>query len=169
LKNELTALMEDYPTHEVAQLAGQVIDLIREKNPDIRQEDEEKLAEQIYRYNPEVPHYVLLAVDPARVDLRRLTFNIINFNIEYYTNANYETMEEDFDNQLKIFTVREFPNREVCEDYLENIRNTPGVWDGTNLPPGQPLMISAGNYAALMSHKSFTTYLSFYKKQYLRD
>ncbi|MGC9470938.1 MAG: tetratricopeptide repeat protein [Bacteroidales bacterium] len=169
LKNELTALMEDYPTHEVAQLAGQVIELIREKNPDIRQEEEEKLAEQIYRYNPEDPHYVLLLVDPAMVDLRRLTFSIINFNIEYYTNANYETMEEDFGNQLKIFTVREFPNRQVCEEYLENLLNTPGVWDGTNLPPGQPLMISAGNYAALMSHKSFTIYLSFYKKQYLRD
>ncbi len=167
LKDELTALIEKYPDSDISAMAGQVIELIREENPEIRAEEEMQQAAEIYAYNPEAPHLVLLVLNPGIVNFRQLNFNIINFNIENYTNENYELNEDELDGRQRTITIGTFPDRKTCEAYLRHLVSTTDVFSGMVLPSPQPVMISVPNYRVFLNDKSFSTYLKFYEKQYI--
>lgn len=169
LKNELDMLIQKFPGHEVTEHAAEVIALIRDENPEIREQEEQQLAGEIYRYNQAERHFLAIAVNPSFVNLRQLTFNIINYNIEYHINNNYDVLEETLTGNERIISIRDFPDRASCEVYRSQLIISAGVFEGIPVNAEQILPVSAVNYATLMKDKSLSTYLKFYKKEYLSE
>ena len=167
LVDMLEEIQVKFPDDPVARSAREVCEAIRTYRPEVREAQESLQAEELYKPDEKDALFFAVVIN-RRISSTQLVFNIVNFNIEYYTNVNLEVEEEEFDSQNKIITVRRFADPKSAVDYHQRILADPEVFKAINLTPDQAFIISATHYPILVQDKSLSTYLKFYKKQYLR-
>jgi len=166
LKQELVKIRDNYPGTEEAERAGGMIAYLNEKVPELKKEEEIQKATQIYDTLQTSPYRFIMVVKNSERDINRLTFDVINYNIDNYTNENYNTAGELVNNEYITVTVGVFEEPVTAMEYYESF--SPGDVISTQDDEIITFIISNSNYRNFTSDKDPDRYYLFFRENYLR-
>lgn len=166
LKQELVKITDKYPGTEEAERAGGMIAYLNEKVPELKKEEEIQKATQIYDTLKTPPYRFVMVVKNSERDINRLTFDVINYNIDNYTNENYNTAGELVNNEYITVTVGAFEEPGTAMEYYK--RFSPGEIISKQDDEIITFIISNSNYRNFTSDKNPDRYYLFFRENYLR-
>lgn len=135
--------------------------------PVIKEEEDKKVAEEIYKFNLKEKHYLGIVIN-RDANSNQLTFNLINFNLDKYSNENYTVSTDNLDRNSILVTVKSFDDGEKCLQYFDQVSQNTNLYKDVNQMFSQVFVISETNYNTLIHDKSAGKYIIFFKKNYKR-
>jgi tetratricopeptide (TPR) repeat protein len=186
----LKSYVQEYPHKEPTPLAKEILVLIQ----DSTLTDYQKLVEMGYiseeiqneellpgnnpendefggkfTYEEDLLHYFVIAYPrDAEVDINRLKFDIANYNIDHYTQVDYDIETANLDENLAFVVVRAIENKESALIYHRAIIRKASVFKTLKDVEYVNFVISSTNYRTVLSEKSTADYLKFFVKNYSR-
>jgi hypothetical protein len=131
-------------------------------------QNQQQEKDSLYQFNKEEPYYFVVIANPEKIDIGRLKFDLINFNLDYFLQKDYATSSEEFNEYYNIVTVKRFKNRDVAEKYYDILsKKEDRVFSEINSDEYRYFYISVKNYLTLLDKKSIIEYINFFKKNEL--
>lgn len=189
MKPELEKVIAKYKTDPVSDKSKELLLAIKEnelsslkeldlaEKKDVVQEKEDAIQklvtqktleeiEKIYSLNANEEHVFALVI-ANESDINQVKFNIINFNLDFFIQQNYEVESKEFNEFSSIITVSKFKNAREGKEFvrkfqLENER----IFENIKNPEYQFFIISNSNLVELNQEKMIRDYLLFYRKNY---
>jgi tetratricopeptide (TPR) repeat protein len=122
-----------------------------------------------YSYEPEALHYFVLVVG-KQVNLNQLRFNLINFNLDYYLQEDYNVSDRQLNEYSQLLIVKKFDELEKARDYFFTFDAKQDlVFQDVKNDGYQYFIISVDNYVTLTAERSISDYLQFFQKAYLEQ
>ena len=166
-REELNNLIKLWPQTSESKKASDIIAYLNQKTPELKVEEDKKVAEEIYTSDTTSNHvFVLIISDPA-FNLNQASFDVISYNIDNFTNKNYKTVGSLIDNKFIQIIVSGFHDFTQAFDYYNAfkteklVRNTTGAKMIT-------FIISDNNLKVLKNDKDPLRYQLFFKEKYLK-
>ncbi|MBN2480123.1 MAG: tetratricopeptide repeat protein [Bacteroidales bacterium] len=164
-RDNLQALISEYPRTEVADDAGRVVDFLDREAPEFRVEEERAIAKELYTVNSETGH-LFAFVTNRNLDVNQLIFNIINFNLDYFDNLDLRVDLVNLDARQSLVVVKPFADLNAAMEYLVTIRENEAIRNDLPDVEMTPLVISEENYQTLLEDGSLSRYMQFYNESY---
>ena len=121
-RQELNNLIKSWPGTTESKKAEEIIGYLNLKTPELKVEDDKKIATEIYTADTTANHvFVLIISDPA-FNLNLASFDVISYNIDNFTNKNYKTQGELVDNKFIQIIVSGFANYSQALGLLQCIQ-----------------------------------------------
>lgn len=165
-KQELNKLIEKWPQTEEGKRAAELSAYINKKLPELKIEEDKIIAAEIYVSDTTALYtFVVIIMNPS-LNMNQASFDVISYNIDNYTNKNYNTQSSLVDNKYIKITVSGFSdNRQAWEYYRafqtqKIIRNISGNEIMT-------FLINGNNLKELDKDKNPERYDLFFKENYL--
>lgn len=158
-RNELNQVISNYPKSDVSAYAKEIIAYLNVSSPETKQKEDLKVAEVIYLTEEKTTYYFALLVEKEE-DVNQLVFDIINFNLDNFSNEKLEINNEDFSKKYKIITVRSFADKDKAMNYYKAI--APTVVKNVKKQTKNTFIISPANYQTLQKQESFDSYQQFF-------
>lgn len=188
LQPELKEVVKKYSNDPVAASADELLLAIKENElnnlkdikinnePDSVKEESaiEKIVtqktlqeiEKIYKLNL-IENHVFAIVIANENDIDQLKFNVINFNLDFYIQSNYQVESNEFNEFSSIVTVKQFKNAKAGMEYYTKFRSEiERIFKDIENPEYQFFVISKTNLVNLTQEKMVRDYLLFYSKNY---
>jgi hypothetical protein len=183
-KSALVGFMQKYPDHELSSAAQNILEyfgttdinaLIAElqSRPEVNNNTEvtndtasKVLPSDAYAFDELAEHYYVIYVKAADVDMKRLSFEIRNFNIFNFSMRTFNVMNTPYDANYEIVTVKTFKNQRQSVNYSKMIANSEDVFSKLKSADYKVFVISADNYQKLQKSKNINDYLRFYSQYY---
>lgn len=162
---QLTKFTERYPKHELSENAQTLISYLTESRPEVARKIETKKAKEIYAVETNTPHFVLLTL-PVKAKSNQLTFNILGFNVDNYSEANLKTKKAKLTDEVMLVTVSPFKNAKQAKDYMDKLAAYPNLWKDVKQGNTTLSIISEGNYEKLLKNKEMAQYILFFNDTY---
>jgi len=174
-KEALAEVKSTYPESEITESVENILAYLYEAYPEIKEEEEEIYAEEIYNLNEKAIHYFVIVADKNKVDINQLIFNLINFNIDNFDIDNLEANSESFAigtssgefENLQIISIKDFNNKDKGLKYYKLVLQDEDVFKDFDQADYQYFIISSDNYNTLIKDTSINRYLKYFKKHYL--
>ena len=80
-KEELQKIQSRYPESDEGKRAAEIVAQINEEVPELKIEEEKQIASEIYNSDVTGPHNFVVVIKSSSLDINRLTFDVINFNL----------------------------------------------------------------------------------------
>ncbi len=128
--------------------------------------EEQAEEKELYTFEENVPHYFVVSGKQEFVDFNRLKFNLINYNLDYFTNFNFEIEIKEIDSKYSMLLVKTLSNDKQAMSYLELIEYNPELYEGIDKVFTSKYVISQKNYQTLLQDKDVTKYIKFYEEYY---
>ena len=122
---------------------------------------------EIYKVTENEEHIVVFAIEDASVDANQLMFNIINYNLDNYSQAEYSTNLQDVGDKGSMISIRGVGKKKETTEYLIKILKDKSITDVTTGKKISTFVISESNLGVFLENKSVSVYLKFYGKNYL--
>ncbi len=164
--SELSALVTKYPQSAEAKRAGEIMDFLRNTVPEIKAEEDIQIAAELYQFNPEAPHLFAIVIENPLFNINQAVFDVINYNIDNYTNQNYKAEGKLIDKNYILITVSTFANGPMALDYFNSFNMRTIIRNPSNSRMIS-FVISDSNLPALLSDKDYSRYKLFFEKNYL--
>jgi tetratricopeptide (TPR) repeat protein len=166
LRRELTRFIKIYPKSEEATVANNIISLMDVKHPEVKEKEEKVVAQEIYKLVDEnEKHFFAVVLNPKQGgNYNQLVFNLINYNLDNYSQANLNTKSEGIGNNQMV-VVREFKTKNEALNYFniaskdESIKKDAGSILAT-------FIISETNFSILKQDGSESKYMQFFISTY---
>jgi len=155
LKENLDTVVIKFPNSDIAEDAKNILAVINSK----------KLDMNIYFNELDSVHYYLLIIAKGKSDINRIKFNIINFNIDNYTESNLLIDTNASIANREIIIIKNFKNSYSANSYLKKIKSKK-VNGELAIIPHKQFIISRNNYKIFLKDKNINKYLKFYNKTY---
>jgi tetratricopeptide (TPR) repeat protein len=166
-KQELNDLIKAWPATAESKKAGEIIAYLNQKMPELKVEEDKKIAAEIYTADTTVNHvFVLIISDPA-FNMNQASFDVISYNIDNYTNKNYKTNASATDNKFIQIIVSGFSNYTQALDYYKAFKPEKFVRNSTGAKM-MTFIISDNNLKALKTDKDPGRYQIFFREKYLK-
>jgi len=166
-KEELNNIIKLWPETVESKKASEIIAYLNQKMPELKVEEDKKIATEIYSADTTVNHvFALIIADPV-FNLNQASFDVISYNIDNFTNKNYRTEGGLIDNKFILITVSGFSDLKEAFDYYNNFKTEKLVRNPTNSKM-MIFVISADNIKVLKNDKDPGRYLLFFKEKYLK-
>jgi tetratricopeptide (TPR) repeat protein len=166
-KEELSNLMKAWPETAESKKAAEIIVYLNQKIPELKVEEDKKIATEIYTSDTTVNHvFALIILDPA-FNLNQASFDVISYNIDNFTNKNFKTEGTLVDNKFILITVSGFSDFALALGYY----NTFTTEKLLRNPSGAKMMtfiISDDNLKVLKNDKNPERYQLFFREKYLK-
>ena len=130
----------------------------------VAQEEEKEL----YAFEDNVQHYFVISGKQEFIDFNRLKFNMINYNLDYFTNFNFEIEIKELGTKYAMLVVKSLSSNKLAMNYLELIEYNPEIFDGIDKIFTSKFIISFKNYQTLVQDKDLAKYMKFYDEYYLQ-
>jgi tetratricopeptide (TPR) repeat protein len=167
LREELNILLKSWPGTDESKKAGEIIAYLDQKTPELKVEEEKKIAGEIYIADTTSIHnFVLIISDPA-FNINQATFDVISNNIDNYTNKNYRTEGTLVDNKYIMITVSGFSNYNESFNYYKSFIIEKHVRNFTTAKM-MTFIINKPNLAVLSKDKNPERYSLFFNEKYLK-
>ena len=127
--------------------------------------DEKVKAEKLYQFTEDAEHMVVLIVN-KKSNNNQLTFNILNFNLDYYDSESLKIETVDITPLQSLLLVKSFRDEADAALYMERIRSDEKVLRDYDNPALDIVTISSENLRILLEDKLPDRYLKFYRKHY---
>lgn len=184
-KNALIGFMKDFPNHELAGAAQNILEYfgtsdIQALIADLQSRPEAVIEQntqpgdsirvpsklEAFAYDEMAEHYYILMVKPAEVDIKRLSFEMRNFNIFNFSMRTFNVLNSPYDSNLELISVRTFNNQRQSVNYSKMIANSEDVFSKLKNTQYKVFVISADNFIKLQKQKNINDYLRFYQENY---
>ena len=116
-KEELNSLIKQWPGSVESQRAAEIVAFLNNEMPELKVEEDKAISQEIYINQPDEPHYFMLIIQNPKFNINQATFDVINFNIDNYTNSNYRTLGLLVDDKFIQITVGNFTNAAQAREY----------------------------------------------------
>ncbi len=121
-RDELGRLIKQWPQTEEAIKAGEIIEFLNEKMPELKIEEETVIARELFVADTSSAHVFALVIPDPGFNINLATFDVISYNIDNYTNRNFRTESSLTDNRYIIITVSGFSSFSEAMDYYRKFR-----------------------------------------------
>lgn len=184
-KNALVGFMQNYPNHELAGAAQNILEyygttdvqaliadlqsrpeVVVDNNTQIGDSIKLPTKEDAFEYDELAEHYYALLVNPAQVDVKRLSFEMRNFNIFNFSMRTFNVVNSPFGSNFELISVRTFKNQRQSVNYSKMIANSDDVFSKLKNAQYKVFVISTDNFAKLQKQKNIDDYLRFYQENY---
>ncbi len=167
LRDVLVEITNLYPGTDEAGRASEMIAYLDRKVPELKIEEDIEKAVHLYDTLDTAPFRFIMILKDEALDMNRLTFDVINYNIDNYTNANYNTRGELVDNEYIMIAVGLFEDIQSAKEYYNNfipsdILRTAGQDEILTF------IISSSNYDSLLTDGDPGRYYLFFRENYLK-
>lgn len=188
LKNELEQFVIDYPKGDMNKAANELLAVVRKNElqqlsepslalenqlsdssqaTNIVFEDKERIK-KLFSYNSKAEHYFVLIIDRA-VDINKVKFNSINYNLDFYIQKDYTTENEEFNKFFNSLIVKKFADEKEAMEYYTSIKSQiDKLVENADKDDYQFFVISAENFTSFNAEKAIREYLLFFKENYLK-
>jgi hypothetical protein len=165
-RNELKRVIKEYPKREEAESAKNMIFYLDNRHPEMKKAEEQKQAEEIFKYQPDQPHVVLIVL-PKGANMNQLVFNLINYNLDNFSKINLSVAAELLGKDYSLVKIKPFTNAEQALNYLKTIGDFKDLFKDVNPGNHKDFIISEANLPKMVSMNSPDNYLLYYLKFYL--
>jgi hypothetical protein len=167
-KEELSNLVKMWPGTKESKKAAEIISYLNQKIPELKIEEDKKIATEIYVADTTVNHVFILIIADPKFNLNQASFDVISYNIDNFTNKNFKTNGELVDNKFIQIIVTGFSGYNQAMDYYNAFKTEKVVRN----PTGAKMMtfiISNENLKAFKTDKNPDRYQLFFKGKYLKS
>ena len=166
-KEELNSVIKAWPETTESKKAEEVIAFLNNKIPELKVEEDKKIAAEIYKADTTVNHVFVLIIDDPAFNINQASFDVISYNIDNYTNKNYRTEGMLVDNKYIIITVSGFADYKQTIDYFKAFKIDQYVRN----PKASKMfsfIISNENLAVFNNDKNPERYRLFFLEKYMK-
>jgi tetratricopeptide (TPR) repeat protein len=166
-KEELNKLIKAWPETVESKKAAEIIAYLNQKIPELKVEEDKKIAAEIYIADTTLTHVFALIITDPGFNLNQATFDVISYNIDNYTNKNYRTEGILVSGKYILITVSGFSNHVQAMDYYNAFKTEKLIRN----PTGAKMMtfiISNDNLKVLKNDKDPGRYQLFFREKYLK-
>jgi hypothetical protein len=119
-----------------------------------------------YAFDENETHYYAIYVKAQDVDIKRLSFEVRNFNIFNFSMKTFNVTNLTFDAAYELVTVKPFKNKTQSVNYSKLIENSEDVFSKIKDVEHKIFVISETNLTKLRKNKDINEYLKFYQSNY---
>ena len=166
-KEELSNIIKTWPETAESKKAADLIEYLNQKIPELKVEEDKKIATEIYSADTKGNHVFALIISDPAFNLNQASFDVISYNIDNFTNKNFKTEGSLVENKFILITVSGFPDIAQAMDYYNAFKTEKFVRN----PTGARMMtfiISNDNLKVLKDDKNPGRYQLFFKEKYLK-
>ncbi len=127
--------------------------------------DDIKIAETLYVADTLQPHYVLLVAANVAANLNQMVFDVINFNLDNFSDKNYRSEGTAVENKFLTITVGPFASTSEALAYLKGFDPLKEI-RGAAEAQISVFVISRDNLPKFMDDRNIERYRIFYDKTY---
>ena len=164
-KAKLDSLVARFPSTPEGKRAAEINDFLRKEIPAIRVAEDTRIAEEIYAADMQQPHYVLVIAGNYQANMNQMVFDIINYNLDSYSEKNYRTEGTAVDQGYLLIATGPFGNAGEAAAWLSAF-NPSEIIRGAADAALTLYIISRDNLAKLRDDKNIDRYSIFYTKEY---
>ncbi|MFO7868424.1 MAG: tetratricopeptide repeat protein [Bacteroidales bacterium] len=183
LQENMKTYMETYPeteSYDMAYRIVQYIDTIDQVHDELEaqellQPEQAEQPEQYqqeereqFEYKPETEHYMCIIVRSEFVDINRVRFNLLNYNLDYFTNFDFDLTVRELSLRYDMILLQGFTELSQALNYLELIINSDEIFEGVEKSFTHQCLINEQNLNILLKYKEVDEYLSFFHKNYIQ-
>jgi tetratricopeptide (TPR) repeat protein len=165
-KDELNNVVKKYPGTTESNKAANLIAYLNQKTPELKVEEDKKIATEIYVADTTAKHVVVLIISDPAFNLNQASFDVISYNIDNYTNKNYKTEGTLVDNKFIEIVISGFSGFSQAMNYYKSFKTEQVVRNPTSARM-MSFVISTDNLKALATDKSPDRYQLFFKERFL--
>ena len=114
------------------------------------------------------PFYYALAVKSDFVDINQVKFNAINYNLDYFTNFEFDIQTKDLTSKTALLVISPFESQGQVMNYFDLVNYNQEIFEGIERIFTHHFIISAQNYQALLKSRDVEAYLKFFEENYAR-
>ena len=166
-KEELNKLIKAWPETVESKKAAEIIAYLNQKIPELKIEEDKKIAAEIYIADTTLTHVFALIITDPGFNLNQATFDVISYNIDNYTNKNYRTEGILVGSKYILITVSGFSDYVQAMNYYNAFKTEKLIRN----PTGAKMMtfiISNDNLKVLKNDKDPGRYQLFFREKYLK-
>lgn len=166
-REELGKVIKVWPGTAESKKASELITYLNQRSPELKVEEDKKIATEIYKADTTINHVFVLIVTNPSFNMNQASFDVISYNIDNFTNKNYKTEATLVDNKFIMIVVSGFSHFSQAMNYFNSfktdkvVRNQAGAAMST-------FVISNDNLAVFKNDKNPERYLLFFKDKYLK-
>ena len=166
-KEELNNIIRLWPETEESTRAGEIIDYLNKKIPELKVEEETAVANELYIADTtQIHRFVLIIADPS-FNINQANFDVISYNIDNYTNNNLKTQGVITGNKYIMITVSGFKSYIQSLEYYKAFDITKYMRNATGAKM-YSFIINTGNLDVLNKDLNPERYMLFFKENYLK-
>jgi TolA-binding protein len=166
LRADLNILIKSFPKSEEAAAARDIIGMMDVQHPEIKAKEEKTIAKAIYSIPAETDlHYYVEVLNPKKGNANQLIFNLINYNLDNYSQTNLTAKTEPLGASNQMVIVRQFKSKSEAMNYFHAVEKAPSVIKDV----GESLakfVISEANFGIFKQDTNEEIYLNFFKENY---
>ncbi|MBN1117137.1 MAG: tetratricopeptide repeat protein [Bacteroidales bacterium] len=162
--DDLQKLIAKYPQSDIIQNVNTLVSYLQNASPEAAREQKAMEAKELFSDNKEEEHYVVIAIQ-RNVSSNQLMFNIINFNIDNYSEQDLKVIKADVGNH-SLLAVNPFADAKQAMVYYNNISTYTELWRDVNTQDAEIFVISTSNFEILKKSKSIENYLIYSEEHY---
>jgi len=166
-REQLNNLIKAWPQTPESKRASEIIAFLNQKTPELKIEEDKKIATEIYIADQTVPHVFCLIISDPAFNLNQASFDVISYNIDNYTNKNFKTQAELVDNKFVLITVSGFSDFSQSMDYYNTFK-TEKLVRNTTAAKMSTFIINDNNLKVFKKDKDPGRYQLFFKEKYLK-
>ncbi len=166
-KEELSNIIKTWPGTAESKKAADIIEYLNQKIPELKVEEDKKIATEIYRADTKANHVFALIISDPAFNLNQASFDVISYNIDNYTNKNFKTEGSLVDNKYILITVSGFTDIAQAMDYYNAFKTEKFVRNSAGASM-MTFIISSDNLKVLKDDKNPERYLLFFREKYLK-
>jgi len=165
-RETLNEYVVKYPETEQANMAENIIGYMDEEHPEIKEEVDASIAEEIYTYSPDTVHYFGISLNTRQGDVNQLIFNLINFNLDNFSESSLNVNSEMLNGNTQIIVVKEFENKQSANDYYRQTLKYKELLKDIGTDDYKSFLISPGNLKVLMEEDALKQYIKYFENHY---
>jgi TolA-binding protein len=166
-RKELNNLIKLWPGTEESKKAAEIIAYLNQKTPELKVEEDKKIAAEIYTADTTLNHVFVLIISDPSFNLNQTSFDVISYNIDNFTNKNYKTAGALVDNKFVQIIVSGFSDFAQAFNYYNAFKTEKIVRNSTGAKM-MTFIISDNNLKVLNNDKDPGRYQLFFKDKYLK-
>jgi TolA-binding protein len=164
-KAKLDTLVAGYPATDEGRRAAEIIEFLRKEKPEIRITEDTRIAEEIYHPDTLQPHFVIIIASNPRANINQMVFDVINYNLDNYTDENYRTEGAAMDAGYLLITTGPFENARQAAAWLREFNPDQTIRDAAAAGLS-PYLISRDNLQKFREDSNIDRYAIFHSKEY---
>lgn len=166
-KDNLRKLTDQWPGTPESKKAQELIAHINQEVPQLKVEEDKVIASEIYVADTaSAKTFVLIIPDPS-FNVNQANFDVISYNIDYYTDKNYRTEGSLVDKKFLLITVSGFQNFKQALTYYRKFLTASPVRNATGTK-FMSFVISPDNMKKLLEDKNPDRYEVFFRDNFLK-
>lgn len=169
LRTLLIAYIKKYPYSDETKLAKEIVRHLDVESPEIKIAEDQQKAITLFNQKMDETHVFVISIDTRTAKASQSIFNLINYNLDHFSNSNLNVSSEKIDDNNSLIIVRSFVNGKEALNYYDSALKqkdllTKDVGSGINYM----YIISNSNLEILKKEKADIAYQNFFKSNYNR-